>query len=82
MLTLDLSDHIALVTGGSGELGRVICRRLAACGAAVAVHYRSGSARAEGQDIANTVCFLASDLARFITGVYLPVCGGNVMPCV
>jgi 3-oxoacyl-[acyl-carrier protein] reductase len=28
------------------------------------------------------VCFLASDLASFITGVYLPVCGGNVMPCI
>ena len=33
-------------------------------------------------DIANAVCFLASDLAGFITGVYLPVAGGNVMPCI
>ena len=33
-------------------------------------------------DIANAVCFLASDLAGFITGVYFPVCGGNVMPCI
>jgi 3-oxoacyl-[acyl-carrier protein] reductase len=33
-------------------------------------------------EIANAVCFLASDLAGFITGVYLPVCGGNVMPCI
>ena len=33
-------------------------------------------------DIANCVCFLASDLAKFISGVYLPVCGGNIMPCV
>ncbi|MEI6085512.1 MAG: SDR family oxidoreductase [Verrucomicrobiota bacterium] len=32
------------------------------------------------QDIANAVAFLSSDLAGFITGVYLPVCGGNVMP--
>jgi len=31
-------------------------------------------------EIANAVCFLASDLASFITGLYLPVCGGNVMP--
>lgn len=31
-------------------------------------------------DIANAVAFLASDLAQFITGVYLPVCGGTVMP--
>ena len=38
--------------------------------------------RGEDQDIANAVAFLASDLARFISGVYLPVCGGNVMPCI
>jgi len=30
-------------------------------------------------EIANAVCFLASDLAGFITGAFLPVCGGNVM---
>ena len=36
--------------------------------------------RGEDQDVANAVAFLASDLAAFITGVYLPVCGGNVMP--
>jgi len=34
------------------------------------------------QDIANVVAFLASDLAGYITGVYIPVCGGNVMPCI
>jgi len=38
--------------------------------------------RGEDQEIANAVAFLASDLAKFITGVYLPVCGGNVMPCI
>ena len=38
--------------------------------------------RGDDQDIANAVAFLASDLARFITGVYLPVCGGNVMPTI
>ncbi len=36
--------------------------------------------RGQDQDVANAVAFLASDLASFITGVYLPVCGGNVMP--
>lgn len=36
--------------------------------------------RGEDQDIAWAVAFLASDYARFITGVYLPVCGGSVMP--
>jgi len=38
--------------------------------------------RGDDQDIANAVAFLASDLAGFITGVYLPVCGGNVMPTI
>jgi len=38
--------------------------------------------RGTDSDVANAVCFLASDLADFITGVYLPVCGGNVMPCI
>ena len=38
--------------------------------------------RATDIEIANAVCFLASDLASFITGAYLPVCGGNVMPCI
>ena len=39
MLQLDLSGKIAVVTGGSGELGRVIIRTLARCGAGVAIHY-------------------------------------------
>jgi 3-oxoacyl-[acyl-carrier protein] reductase len=38
--------------------------------------------RGDDQDIANTVAFVASDLASFISGAYIPVCGGNVMPCV
>ena len=38
--------------------------------------------RGTDQDIANAVAFLASDMACFITGVYLPVCGGNVMPTI
>ena len=38
--------------------------------------------RGEDQDVANAVAFLASDLARFITGVYLPVSGGTVMPAI
>jgi len=33
-------------------------------------------------EIANAVAFLASDLSSFITGVYLPVCGGAVMPAI
>jgi 3-oxoacyl-[acyl-carrier protein] reductase len=38
--------------------------------------------RGTDREIAHAVAFLASDLAGFITGVYLPVCGGNVMPAI
>lgn len=38
--------------------------------------------RGEAQEIAYVVAFLASDYARFISGAYIPVCGGNVMPCI
>jgi 3-oxoacyl-[acyl-carrier protein] reductase len=47
MITIDLSGKTALVTGGSGELGRVMCRTLAAAGANVVVNYHSGKDRAE-----------------------------------
>jgi 3-oxoacyl-[acyl-carrier protein] reductase len=36
--------------------------------------------RGYDQDVANLVAFLASDLAGFLTGVRVPVCGGNIMP--
>ncbi|MDF3811252.1 MULTISPECIES: SDR family oxidoreductase [Rhodopseudomonas] len=36
--------------------------------------------RGYDQDVANLTAFLASDLAGFITGVRVPVCGGNIMP--
>lgn len=38
-MKIDLSNKIAVVTGGSGELGRAIVRTLAECGASVAIHY-------------------------------------------
>ena len=47
MLNIDLTDRVVVVTGGSGELGRVIVRTLSACGAAVAVHYFHGEDRAK-----------------------------------
>lgn len=47
MLTLNLNGSIALVTGGSGELGRVMCRTLADCGADIAIHYHSNAQQAE-----------------------------------
>ena len=47
MISLDLQDRRALVTGGSGGLGRAIAETLAAAGAQVAVHYRKGLDEAE-----------------------------------
>lgn len=38
--------------------------------------------RGTDQEIANVVAFIASDLASFITGAFIPVCGGNVMPAI
>ena len=38
--------------------------------------------RGYDQDIANLVVFLASDLANFISGQYISVSGGNVMPAI
>jgi 3-oxoacyl-[acyl-carrier protein] reductase len=38
--------------------------------------------RGTDMETANAVCFLASDLASFITGAFLPVTGGNVMTSV
>jgi 3-oxoacyl-[acyl-carrier protein] reductase len=48
-----LSGRVALVTGGSGGIGAALCRRLAAEGLAIAVHYRDREdlARAIAADI-------------------------------
>ncbi|MCA9635333.1 MAG: SDR family oxidoreductase [Myxococcales bacterium] len=47
MLTIDLRGRLALVTGATGELGRVIAVTLAECGADLAVHYHRDRAGAD-----------------------------------
>ena len=46
-MTIDLSEKIALVTGGGRDIGKAICHRLAGAGAAVAINYRSSRDEAE-----------------------------------
>jgi len=46
MLDLDLTGKTVLITGATGDLGRVIARTLADCGAAVALHYHRNEAKA------------------------------------
>ena len=39
MIPIDLSDKVAVITGGSGALGRVMVRTLAEAGADIAICY-------------------------------------------
>jgi NADPH:quinone reductase-like Zn-dependent oxidoreductase len=47
MLTIDLSDHLALVTGGTGGIGKATCLALASLGCSIAVHYNTAADTAE-----------------------------------
>jgi 3-oxoacyl-[acyl-carrier protein] reductase len=38
--------------------------------------------RGTDQEVAHVVAFLASELASFVHGAFVPVCGGNVMPTI
>lgn len=46
-LSIDLTGKTALVTGATGQLGRVMVHTFAGCGADVAIHFRSNRTQAE-----------------------------------
>ena len=45
-MEINLTGRLALVTGGSGQLGRVICRTLADCGSNVIINYHKNESKA------------------------------------
>lgn len=47
MLKIDLTGKLAVITGATGQLGRVMADVLSDCGADIAIHYNSNSAKAE-----------------------------------
>jgi 3-oxoacyl-[acyl-carrier protein] reductase len=67
-MKIDLAGKTALVTGASGELGRVIALTLARCGADVGVHFHRNRAGAEGvaaeiAKLGRRTCLLEGDVA-------------------
>jgi NAD(P)-dependent dehydrogenase (short-subunit alcohol dehydrogenase family) len=61
-----LEGRVALLTGSVRGTGAGIAR--------VFVR-RLGTV----EDTANVALFLASELGSFVTGLYIPVCGGQIM---
>lgn len=47
MLKIDLTGKLAVITGATGQLGRVMADVLSDCGADIAIHYHSNSSKAE-----------------------------------
>ncbi len=64
-----LSGKVALVTGGSGDIGSATCRRLAQAGAQVVVNYRSSEEKARSvldslAGAGHALCYAAVDSAE------------------
>lgn len=83
VLAKEVGEHA--ITVNQVAPGWTVSDRDRANGTEVNAGYAQGvplRRRGTDQEVANVVAFLASDLAGFITGAYLPVCGGNVMPAI
>lgn len=47
MINIDLTGKTVLITGATGQLGRVMCEMFAECGADIIIHYNSNEKKAE-----------------------------------
>ena len=61
--TKDLTEKVALVTGGSRGIGRAIALALAGAGANVMISYRSSSAEAQG--VVDAIKSMGCDAAAY-----------------
>jgi 3-oxoacyl-[acyl-carrier protein] reductase len=83
VLAREVAEHH--ITVNQVAPGWMISDRDRAAGTQRSEHYDQNvpmKHRGEDLDIAHAVAFFSSDLARFITGIYLPVSGGTVMPAI
>lgn len=67
MRTEDLQGRVALVTGACGPIGAAIAKRLAACGAAVAVNHLGEEAKA--QALLDEIRAAGASVAAFVADV-------------
>ena len=83
VLAREVGEH--QITVNQVAPGWTITDRIRAAGVPAHHPYNNTVAlrrRGEDKDIANSITFLASEWAHFITGAIIPVCGGSIMPAI
>lgn len=80
-MEINLRGKKAIVTGGSGQLGRCIVKSLAECDADVAVHYHNNSVKAE--ELVSELKVMGRNSGAFQADITnIPVTGGRVMTAI